>query len=114
MADTRFGGAAKANTRRTQGGHKADTRQTQGGHKADTWRAQGGHMAGTRRTHAGQGLEARPKRTQGGHMADKLWERGQSISRPACFFPKREPHSKVFGEKLALPLASDLHELLLP
>ena len=49
-----------------------------------------------------QGLETRPKRPQGAHNADK---------RPTCsgdaarayrgqpFFPKREPHSELFGEK---------------
>ena len=94
----RFGGAAKADTWRTQGGHMADkwqarfggvAKHTQGGHKADTRRTHGGHTADTRRTHGGQSGETRPKRNQGGrkednggHMADK-----------------REPHSKLFGEK---------------
>ena len=78
---TKFGDAAIAETRRTQGRRKADT-----------WRTRGG-----------QGLDARPKRTQGKHEADaeadKLRGRGQSISRPA-FFSKRGPQSKLFGEEL--------------
>ena len=90
---TRFGGAAKERSRRTQGGHLADIWRTQGGHVADkvwrygadTWRTQGGHRADTRRTHRGQAPGTRP-----GHIAASL------------LFSEREPHSKLFGEKSIL------------
>ena len=89
---TRFGGTAKADSRRTQGAHKqsVETRpeRNQGGHKADN---------------GGQGLEARPKRSEGGHkadnMADELQGRGQSISRPAIFFKERTPQQTVCAKQ---------------
>ena len=116
---TRFGGAAKVDTRpdarRTQGKHKGgqmpDMRRTRGGQSLETrpsrtqggYRAEarpkrtlGGHKA-DRRTHGGQRLEARPKRTQGGHEADKLRGRGQSISRPA-FFSKKKTTVSCLGK----------------
>ena len=37
---TRFGGAAKAQSRRTQGGHTADTRRTSSGDAARAYRGQ--------------------------------------------------------------------------
>ena len=84
--------------RRGQSGLKADARRTHGGHMADTRRAHGG------RTDGRQGLEAGPKQTQGiqGGSMEKARSRrgrGQSIPRPAFFFPEREPHSKLFGGK---------------
>ena len=50
-----------------------------------------------------------PAWSQGGHMADKLRRRGQCISRPTIFFSKREPHSKLFGEKLSKSKAWEAH-----
>ena len=94
---TRFGGAAKW----TQGGHKGDAWQTKGGHMADTW-------ADARRTHGGQGLEARPKRTEGRCKGDAWRTHGGQApgTRPehnaASQFSKREPHSKLFGENTKL------------
>ena len=92
---TRFGDAAtEADTRRTQGRQSVATRpeRNQSGHKAD--------KGGQWRIHGGQGLEARPKRSQGGHMAD-TWRTssGDAVRayRGQLFFPKREPHSKLFG-----------------
>ena len=79
---TRFGGTASGDKGRTQGGH----RPRHGGHiwrrgqsglkvdKADTGRTRGGRAPGTRPEHIAASL----------------------------FFPKREPHSKLFGEKRTL------------
>ena len=92
---TRFGGTTKADTRR-DGARR--TWPTHGGHMADKiWRP---HKADSKRTPGGtQGrLKADIWGTQGGHMADKPRASGQSISWPA-FFPEKEPHSKLFGEK---------------
>ena len=82
---TRSGGAAKANNT-TQGGQVADKRRTSGEQVADKeWRRgqsqQGGQAADTSRTHGGQALGTRPE-----HIAASL------------SFPKREPHSKLFGK----------------
>ena len=64
MVDTCwFGGAAKADTRRTQ---------------ADRWRTHGRHMADKVWRHGHRGLKADTGQTQGGHMVDKVWRRGQS------------------------------------
>ena len=107
---TRFGGAAKADTWRTQGGFKADTWQTQGGHMVDTQglkahsrRTQGGQTADTRRTHGGQSVEMRPERNQGGWMAD-TWRTSSGDAAKhiaANFSSERGPHSKLFGENLS-------------
>ena len=77
-----------------------------GGQRADTWRTkcvetrpkrtQGGQIW---RAQGGQGLEPRPKQTHSGYMADKL--RGRSEHIAAYLFPKREPHRKLFGEKVS-------------
>ena len=82
-------------------------------------------MAAKWRTHCGQGLGTRPQRsTQGGHKADTLGtQSGQELqpntmrthsgqasgARPepiaaSLFFPKREPLSKLLGEKEQLVL----------
>ena len=91
MADTRFGGAAKADTRQRQGGCEG----THGGHMADKGvqprRTQGGHLADTRWTHSGQGLEARPKQTHGGHAPD---------TRPAFFSLRENPTVDCLGKNL--------------
>ena len=119
---TRFGGGrpkrTQSDTRRTHGGGQGlEAQATQGGHigrrshggqiankvrrqsqqhKADKWRTrtggaakanntrrtEGRHVEDTWRTHGGQAPGTRP-----GHIAAIL------------FFPKREPHSKLFGEK---------------
>ena len=112
---TRTGGAAKANnTRRTSGGHKAKDKDWRRGHsqqrKADKWRTHGGQAPETRpkpTTQGGQAPETRPKpTTQGGQVADTSRTHGGQApeTRPehivaSLFFPKREPHSKLFGEK---------------
>ena len=58
------------------------------------------HTWQTQEVHTGRAsLEAWPKWTHGGHKGRQAPGRGQSISRPANFLSKREPHSKVFGEK---------------
>ena len=71
-------------------------RRGQGGHKVDTWRTRfaGAAKVDTRRTHAGQAPGTRPE-----HIA------------ASPFFPKREPHSKLFGEKKNFPSASGALEL---
>ena len=108
MANTwrkKFGGAAKADSRqtqgrtqlrRTQGGHGGQAleprpKRTQGGHMADTWRTKakadtlqtrfGGHNGHAekvwRRGHRGlKGHKADTRRTQGGHKADTRRTRG--------------------------------------
>ena len=70
-------------TKRTHGGY------TQGRHK--------------RRTQGGQGLEAWP----GGHKAD-TW-RTSSGDAARAYRSKREPHSKLFGEK---SLLSSLYDVI--
>ena len=95
---TKFGDAAG----RGHPGLKADTGQTQGGHMADAWL-----KSVIWRTHGGKGLEARKadssrtqgtRRTHGEHKADKLWGRGQGISRPV-FFLRENPTVNCLGEK---------------
>ena len=121
--ETRPHGGRKMDTKWVHSGHK----RTQGGH---TSRTQGGQSVETRlkRTQGGQniadnvwrrgqsGLKVNTKRTHSGHKADKwrVWRRGQSglkadklrdaaraYRRGQPFFPKREPHSKLFGEARA-------------
>ena len=85
-----------------------NTRRTHG-RQAHTWRTSFGgadSKGGLKRCTHGEHMEDKVWRRgqsglkvdTSGHMADKLQGRGQSISRPA-FFPKREPHSKLFREK---------------
>ena len=81
--------------KRTQGGQVADK-----GHKADKWRTSGGHMADTSRTRIeGAAKTNNTRRTEGGHVEETHAPgHGQGVSPPA-FFPKKEPHSKLLGEK---------------
>ena len=92
---TRCGGAAKADSRQTQGGHEAGRWRTQGGHiadkvwrrghsgiKADTRRTHGGRKADTRRTHGGQARGTRPE-----HIA------------ASSFFLRENPTVNCFGKK---------------
>ena len=93
MADTwytKFGGAAKADSRQTPGRTYAGHIKTRfgGAAKIDSRQTRGRHM----RTHAARGSQSGLKtntrdkrRIHGGHEADKLWGRGQGISRPAFF-----------------------------
>ena len=101
-----------------EGGYRA-------GHKAEPWRTKFGDaaIADSRQTQAGQsGLRADTCLMQVGHMADKVWRRSQMSRlkadsrrthdtrrtssgdaarayRGQPFSSKREPHSKLFGEK---------------
>ena len=93
------GQGLEARPKRTQGRHAADKvwRHGQSGHKADTrgekWRTHGGQALGTRPQHIGGHM-----RTHGGQS---LTSSGDA-ARACCgqpFFPKREPHCKLFREQ---------------
>ena len=99
----------RVGTWRTKSGNMVDTheadkvwRRGQAHSKADTRRTHGGHTADTRRTHGGQSAETRPKRNQGGqwrtHGGQAPGTRPEHIA-ASPFSSKREPHSKLFGEK---------------
>ena len=85
---TRFRGAAKADSTCMQG----ETRWTNGRHKADTWW----------RTQCEVAAKAESRRTQGGkwrkHGGQAPGTRPEHIA-ASLLFPKREPHSKLFGGK---------------
>ena len=82
---TRFGGAAKVDTKPDTGRDMADKvwRRGQTGLKADTWPTHAGHMADKAQRCGQSRLKANTWRTygntrraQGGHMPNKVWRRG--------------------------------------
>ena len=68
-------------------GHKGDTAcrtRCRGAAKADTRRTQGGQMAGSCRIRFGGAAAADTRRMNGGHMSDKVSRHGQDTGRTHC------------------------------